>query len=155
MRIWYERAHWLPAVDTHLSGHPSSGQISFVNCISILPMIIVQQLARQNMAYSQVVDQFSYEVQVKNVHIEGSPWSHAPQRRRSYKQSEEVLITFHVLHITASWYTHALLESNRSYASSWVGLDHELSVIFPNTKDEARSQNKHLQERDKLKNAQI
>src|SRR6266481_4203937 len=47
----------------------------------------------------------------------------------------------------------ALLENNRTRASSFVGVGEEVSVIFSNSKDEPWSQYKHLHNSGKIENA--
>jgi hypothetical protein len=60
---------------------------------------------------------------------------------------------FSQLHTTASWNMCALLENNRTHASSFVGVGDEVSMIFSNSKDEPWSQYKHLHASGKFENA--
>jgi hypothetical protein len=54
------------------------------------------------------------------------------------------------LQSTASWYMYTLLKDNRDHASFCVRVGHNFCVIFSNAKDEARSQHKHLHDRENL-----
>ena len=65
------------------------------------------------------------------------------------------LQAFSALHTTASRNLYALLENNRSYPSSFVGVGHEPRVIFSHSKDEAWSQHEHLHDCDNFKNISI
>jgi hypothetical protein len=65
----------------------------------------------------------------------------------------QVLITSSRLHTSVSSYIYVLLESDRSHGGSCIGVGHECSVKFSNTKDQAGPQHNHLYEREYLREA--